>query len=127
MNLRLLIERHLEFLSYYGGCTGSSESTLVKCGIGRFRSNRSFPVTWLKWVHSSIGTCDGELIGRPKLRYKCMSYEAFLRLPFGTWRPQYCDSLVTSIENKAESFIKGKQSFINIYISTTSLKKNLYI
>ena len=30
MTAKLLIERHLEFLSLKGGCTGSSESTLVK-------------------------------------------------------------------------------------------------
>ena len=30
MALRLLTEQHLEFLSLKGGCTGKSESTLVK-------------------------------------------------------------------------------------------------
>ena len=30
MTLRLLTEHHLEFLSLKGGCTGPSESTLVK-------------------------------------------------------------------------------------------------
>ena len=30
MNIKLLTEHHLEFLSLKGGCTGSSESTLVK-------------------------------------------------------------------------------------------------
>ena len=30
MSVKLLIEQHLEFLSFKGGCTGSSESTLVK-------------------------------------------------------------------------------------------------
>ena len=30
MNPRLLTKQHLEFLSLTGGCTGSSESTLVK-------------------------------------------------------------------------------------------------
>ena len=30
MIVNLLTERHLEFLSLKGGCTGSSESTLVK-------------------------------------------------------------------------------------------------
>ena len=29
MTVKLLIEHHLEFLSLKGGCTGSSESTLV--------------------------------------------------------------------------------------------------
>ena len=30
MIVKLLTERHLEFLGLKGGCTGSSESTLVK-------------------------------------------------------------------------------------------------
>ena len=30
MIVKLLTEHHLEFLSLIGGCTGSSESTLVK-------------------------------------------------------------------------------------------------
>ena len=30
MNVKLLIEHHLEFISLKGGCTGSSGSTLVK-------------------------------------------------------------------------------------------------
>ena len=30
MTVKLLTKRHLEFLSLIGGCTGSSESTLVK-------------------------------------------------------------------------------------------------
>ena len=30
MNVKLLTEHHLEFLSFKGGCTGLSESTLVK-------------------------------------------------------------------------------------------------
>ena len=30
MTDRLMTEQHLEFLSFTGGCTGSSESTLLK-------------------------------------------------------------------------------------------------
>ena len=33
MNVKLLIEHHLEFLSLKGGCRGSSVSTHVKCHI----------------------------------------------------------------------------------------------
>ena len=33
MSVKLPTEHHLEFLSLKGGCTGSSESTLVKCRI----------------------------------------------------------------------------------------------
>ena len=33
ISVKLLTEHHLEFLSFKGGCTGSSESTLVNmCG-----------------------------------------------------------------------------------------------
>ena len=35
MSVKLLTEHHLEFLSFKGGCTGSSESTLVKIQIVR--------------------------------------------------------------------------------------------
>ena len=34
MIVKLLTEHHLEFLSLTGGCTGSSESTLVKIPHG---------------------------------------------------------------------------------------------
>ena len=34
MTLRLPFEHHFEFLSLKGGCTGSSESTLVKLPHG---------------------------------------------------------------------------------------------
>ena len=30
MNIKLITEHHLEFVSFKGSCTGSSESTLVK-------------------------------------------------------------------------------------------------
>ena len=33
MSVKLLTEHHLEVLSLKGGCTGTSESTLVKCHI----------------------------------------------------------------------------------------------
>ena len=33
MSVKLLTKHHLELLSLKGGCTGSSESTLVKCHI----------------------------------------------------------------------------------------------
>ena len=33
MNVKLQTENHLEFVSLKGGCTGSSESTLVKMHI----------------------------------------------------------------------------------------------
>ena len=35
MIVKLLTEHHLEFLSFLGGCRGSSESTLFKMSNGR--------------------------------------------------------------------------------------------
>ena len=43
MNIKHLTEHHLEFLSLTGDCTGSSESTLVKCHIvGNHMSRLNF-------------------------------------------------------------------------------------
>ena len=64
MTVKLLTENHLEFLSLKGGCTGSSESTLVKCHIvgnhrflgrytsyeyGSFMMSVRFDLQRLKW------------------------------------------------------------------------------
>ena len=38
MIVKLLTEHHLEFLSFTGGCTGSSKSTLAKCHINCWKS-----------------------------------------------------------------------------------------
>ena len=46
MNVKLLTEHHLEFLSLKGGCTGSSESTLVK-----------MPHCWKSHVTAHIDIC----------------------------------------------------------------------
>ena len=46
MSVKLLTEQHLEFLSLTGGCTGSSESTLVKiphCWKWHATARISFP------------------------------------------------------------------------------------
>ena len=44
MSVKLLTEHHLDFLRVKGGCTGSSESTPVKCHIvGNYMS-------WLNYV-----------------------------------------------------------------------------
>ena len=49
MSVKLLNDHHLEFLSFKGGCTGWSESTLVKCHIDAnhmprliYTSNKTF-------------------------------------------------------------------------------------
>ena len=49
MSVKLLTERHLEFLSLKGGSTGSSESTLVKmphCWKSR-RGSKFYDFGWL--------------------------------------------------------------------------------
>ena len=47
MPVKLLIEHLLEFLSLKGGCTGSSESTLVNCQIvGNLMPRRKIFVVW---------------------------------------------------------------------------------
>ena len=47
MSVKLLIEQHFEFLSLTGGCTGSSESTLVK-----------MPHCWKSNVMAHFANCD---------------------------------------------------------------------
>ena len=46
MTVRLLAEHHLDFLSLKGGCTGSSESTLVK-----------MPHCWKSHVTAHLYSC----------------------------------------------------------------------
>ena len=53
MIVKLLIEHHLEFLSFKGGCRGSSESTHVKMlQISRTGSNlvfKTFVLSIFEW------------------------------------------------------------------------------
>ena len=42
MTVKLLTERHLEFLSLKGGCTGSSEATLVEMPLLEIMCHGSF-------------------------------------------------------------------------------------
>ena len=49
MIVKLLIEHYLEFLSFKGGCTGSSESTLVKmphCWKLHVAAHKKFLIDW---------------------------------------------------------------------------------
>ena len=48
MNIKLLTEHHLEFVSLKGGCTGSFESTLVK-----------MPHCWKSHFTALVKTCCG--------------------------------------------------------------------
>ena len=52
MSVKLLTEHYLEFLSLKGGCTGSSESTLVKmphCYKSRVAAQIKVIVTFISW------------------------------------------------------------------------------
>ena len=61
MHVKLLTEQHLEFLSLKGGCTGSSESTLVKiphCWKSSVLA-QNFMFSWRKlaiWIPCLMGT-----------------------------------------------------------------------
>ena len=46
MNVNLLTEHHLEFLSIKGGCTGMSESTHAKCHIVENHMSRLIYTFW---------------------------------------------------------------------------------
>ena len=53
MSVKLLTEHRLEFVSLKGGCTGSSESTLVKMQI--CVTGQGFePMCTIRWVHSYL-------------------------------------------------------------------------
>ena len=56
MTLRLMTEHHSECLSLKVGCTGSSESTIVKCHIvGNLMSRLKYRLFWLpKTVHKPM-------------------------------------------------------------------------
>ena len=50
MSVKLLTENHLEFLGLKGGCTGSSESTLVKMP-NRWKSHVTAKLTAMYTTH----------------------------------------------------------------------------
>ena len=55
MIVKLLTERHLEFLSLKEGCTGSSESTLVKMSnCWKSHALAHFCLSGLLWVSRTI-------------------------------------------------------------------------
>ena len=68
MTVKLLTEHHLEFLISKGGCTGSSESTLVKmphCWKSRVTAQMFFACTF----YSLYGNCSeyGTVLSRSLL------------------------------------------------------------
>ena len=72
MRVKLLTEHHLEFLSLKGGCTGWSESTLVK-----------IPHCWKSHVTAHIWKCE-----------RCSDFHGFCLL-FRPWRSGNMLSLTT--------------------------------
>ena len=88
MNIKLLTEHHLEFLSLTGGCTGWSESTLVK-----------IPHCWKSHVAAQLLSSDIEIVD---------SYFNRLRVRISS-RPddhhlhEICDVLQAEYENMCGS------------------------
>ena len=71
----LLIEHHLEFLSLNGGCTGSSESTLVKMPHCWKSDVMAHMCLELKIIASLLSKIQFELKGnRNAIRLKCVGY-----------------------------------------------------
>ena len=65
LTVKLLTEHHSEFLSLTGGCTGLSDSTLVKCHI----DGNHMP--WLKFVFLISDSTEVPM-GIPPIRKNCL-------------------------------------------------------
>ena len=78
MSVKLLTEHHLKFLSLKGGCTGSSESTLVKMPqLLEITCHGSLPNCFQKWFWLSDYTAEAvgglrEEIVRPYINRNCL-------------------------------------------------------
>ena len=80
MSVKLLTEHHLEFLSLKGGCTGSSESTLVRlphCWKSRVAAqlvlnNISSYIGWI--VTKLYRNIFGSLLLKMFIKYHSMQY-----------------------------------------------------
>ena len=85
MNVKLLTEHHLEFLSIKGGCTGSSESTHVK-----------IPHCWKSHVTVHIFSF------RSGLFTPDMAFEAIVKIQIEKLRApslKCCDMVVNELTN----------------------------
>ena len=67
MIVKILTEHHLEFLSFKGGCRGSSESTLVKMLEISCRGSLlySYLVMNLSSLHMYLVSLNGDATNRP--------------------------------------------------------------
>ena len=69
MSVKLLTEHHLEFLSLSGGCTGSSESTLVKMS-NCWKSHALAHIIYIPDLTPS--TCMENSIGKQRVGDDCV-------------------------------------------------------
>ena len=89
MIVKLLTERHLEFLSLKGGCTGSSESTLIKmsnCWKSHALAHllaRSFSVPLFHKIH-----CGAVSVGKDMYLTPCS--KIILLAQYGPRREKTC-------------------------------------
>ena len=74
MIVKLLTEHHLEFLSLTGGCTGSSESTLIK-----------MPHCWKSHALAQINRSGKEGFWIYKQNNHKITVLRFLKKPIGKW------------------------------------------
>ena len=103
MSVKLLTEHQLEFLSLLGGCTGSSESTLVK-----------MPHCWKSHVVAQMYRLTGHLICY-KLSYEVTEYSK-IRLLLGL----FGSSLIlvyTLNEWIISQFLQSLQHLSNFFVS----------
>ena len=77
MGVKLLSEHHLEFLSLNGGCTGWSESTLVK-----------MPHFWKSHVKAHIEVEGAQGPGRFKMEWKKLAQKDFHEWELVTVNPK---------------------------------------
>ena len=77
MSVKLLHEQHLEFLRLKGGCTGSSESTLVK-----------IPHCWKSHVTAHYSFCNISIAG--DTIDECESVDLYVLLHCHRFLPYSC-------------------------------------
>ena len=79
MSVKLLTEHRLEFVSLKGGCTGSSESTLVR--MPHFVAAQ-FMIYWLRAdAYDTLGTFISQRKGKNSDKYHKSSFHA-ISAPF---------------------------------------------
>ena len=72
MSVKLLTAHNFEFLSLKGGCTGSSESTLVKM-TNCWKSHVTAHLVFIQWVE--LLHCDIKIIGCISCVYGMVTFQ----------------------------------------------------